>query len=116
MDKKDAARAFKALAQPTRLAAFRRLVAAGRTGLAAGDLAARLEVPHNTLSAHLSVLEGAGLIAGRTEGRMRRYAVDAAGVSALTGFMLADCCGGRPELCLPAGCAEPPAHREETGA
>ncbi len=42
-------------------------------GVAAGELARVLAVPHNTLSAHLGVLERAGLIAGERHGRSIIY-------------------------------------------
>ncbi|MGD8347448.1 MAG: helix-turn-helix domain-containing protein, partial [Lysobacterales bacterium] len=44
------------LAQETRLSAFRVLVAAGQDGLPAGEIAAQLGVPANTLSFHLKEL------------------------------------------------------------
>ena len=52
---------FAALGQETRLAAFRRMKDAGSVGIPAGELARSLGVPHNTLSAHLTVLVNAGL-------------------------------------------------------
>ena len=54
--------AFAALAQPTRLDVFRLLVEHEPDGLAAGDIARRLNVPHNTMSTHLATLTRAGLI------------------------------------------------------
>ena len=42
--------AFSALAQSTRLAAFRLLVKQEPDGLPAGEIARRLGVPHNTMS------------------------------------------------------------------
>jgi len=65
MDKTSAARAFSALAQETRLDVFRMLVRAGSDGMAAGDIARAAGVPHNTMSAHLSVLANAGLVGAR---------------------------------------------------
>ncbi|MFL1461670.1 ArsR/SmtB family transcription factor [Roseococcus sp. DSY-14] len=102
MDENSAILALDALAQPTRLAAFRRLVAAPAEGLPAGELARVLAVPHNTLSTHLSALARAGLLRANREGRVVRYAADPAGIRALLGFLLHDCCGGRPELCRPS--------------
>lgn len=101
MDEKRAIEALAALAQPTRLAAFRRLAAAPAEGLPAGALADALDVPHNTLSTHLAALSRAGLLRATRDGRMIRYATDPAGIRALWGFLLRDCCGGRPDLCLP---------------
>lgn len=97
----DAVQAFTALAQDTRLAVFRLLVEAGPSGIAAGEVARQLGVPHNTMSTHLAVLARAGLIASRRESRSVIYAADMSGVRALLDFLLSDCCKGRPEICAP---------------
>jgi DNA-binding transcriptional ArsR family regulator len=101
MESSDATLAFAALSQPTRLDAFRLLVAAEPDGLAAGELARRLAVPQNTLSAHLAVLARAGLVTGERRSRQIIYRVELPGVRELALFLLRDCCGGRPELCEP---------------
>src|ERR671926_501198 len=56
METEEAVLALAALSQQTRLEAFRTLVRHEPDGVAAGDLARLLEVPSNTLSAHLSIL------------------------------------------------------------
>jgi DNA-binding transcriptional ArsR family regulator len=101
MDKSEAMSAFAALAQPTRLAVFRLLMEAAPDGLAAGAIAGALGTPHNTLSTHLGILARAGLIRVRRESRMMIYSADTAGAQALVAFLLDDCCGGRPDVCLP---------------
>ncbi|MDP6951870.1 MAG: helix-turn-helix domain-containing protein, partial [Alphaproteobacteria bacterium] len=58
MESKAAVSALSALAQETRLAVFRRLVAAGPAGLSPGHLAEALSVPAATLSFHLKELHG----------------------------------------------------------
>ncbi len=58
-----------ALAQDTRLEAYRLLVRYHPFGLSAGDIARLLAVPHNTLSTHMAALQGAGLVRSRREGR-----------------------------------------------
>ncbi len=88
-----------ALAHPTRLAAFRQLVRAGPSGLAAGEAARLLNVPHNTLSGHLAELAQAGLVESRRDGRSVVYSADLDGLARLVGFLVDDCCGGRPEAC-----------------
>ena len=35
------------------------------------------------------------------DGRTVRYHADHAGISGLLGFLLEDCCGGKPDLCQP---------------
>ncbi|MEC9434612.1 MAG: metalloregulator ArsR/SmtB family transcription factor [Pseudomonadota bacterium] len=101
MDRIDALAAFAALGQPVRLDVFRLLIQAGEDGLPAGDIAGRLDVRHNTLSANLAVLLQARLVRNRREGRTIRYFADLDGLRRLLGFLLEDCCGGRPEICRP---------------
>jgi len=48
-----------ALAQPTRLMTFRPLVEREPDGVAAGELAKLVDVPQNTMSAHLATLSQA---------------------------------------------------------
>ncbi len=113
-----AVQAFAALAQESRLAAFQLLVRAGAAGLPAGDIARALDVPHNTLSTHLSTLTRSGLVRSRRESRSIIYSVDFHGTRALLAFLLEDCCQGAPELCSPAidsvlaGCCAPPSKGE----
>ena len=93
--------AFAALAQPTRLEAFRLLVKEEPHGLPAGEIARRLDVPHNTLSTHLAVLTQAGLISVERHGRSMIYRVELTAVRQLVLFLLKDCCNGKPDLCAP---------------
>ncbi len=97
----DCVRALSALAQESRLEAFRLLVRSGADGLPAGEIARALAVPHNTMSAHLSVLANAGLVAARRRGRSVIYAVAFARVRDLLAFLVEDCCRGKPEVCAP---------------
>lgn len=101
MESNHALSAFSALSQPTRLDVFRLLIRAGQDGMAAGEIAAALDVRQNTLSANLSVLLQSGLVRNRREGRSIRYFADMDGIRDLLGFLMQDCCGGRPELCAP---------------
>ena len=99
MKSKDALAALSALSQETRLAVFRRLVTAGPQGAAAGALAKALKVTAPTLSFHLKELEHAGLIRQRRESRSIIYAANYDRMRALLGYLMEDCCGGRPEIC-----------------
>ncbi|MCI1271611.1 MAG: ArsR family transcriptional regulator [Sphingobium sp.] len=101
MESKQAVATLSALAHDTRLDLFRLLVKAGDGGLAAGAIADALHVAPSTLSHHLTLLEGAGLISARRESRHIFYAVAVPAVRALLGYLTEDCCGGRPELCAP---------------
>jgi arsenate reductase len=91
--------AFAALAHEDRLAAFRTLIRAGPAGIASGHLAARLGIPPTRMSFHLAALEHSGLVHARRDGRQVLYAVDVGAVRDLVGFLTAECCGGRPDLC-----------------
>lgn len=87
-------RALAALAQETRLDAFRLLVQAEPDGLAAGDLAARLDISPPALSFHLRGLEHAGLIHARQQGRFIYYSADYAAMQSLVDFLTENCCSG----------------------
>jgi ArsR family transcriptional regulator, arsenate/arsenite/antimonite-responsive transcriptional repressor len=102
MEIKNAVIALSALAQETRLATYRVLVAAGEEGLPAGEIAAQLGVPPATLSFHLKELAHAGLVSSRSEGRFVIYAADYAAMTGLIAYLSEECCGGQPELCLPS--------------
>jgi DNA-binding transcriptional ArsR family regulator len=71
------------------------------SGLPAGGIAKLLDVPHNTMSSHLSILSRTGLISGMRDGRSIVYRVDLAMVRGFFVYLLKDCCDGRPELCQP---------------
>ncbi|MGE0667940.1 MAG: ArsR/SmtB family transcription factor [Sphingomonadales bacterium] len=108
-----AIQALSALAQDSRLRVFRLLVQQGPDGMAAGDIARELDLPASTLSTHLSVLSNAGLVASTRHSRSIVYAIDVAAMRDLLGFLVEDCCRGRPEVCTPlldsvmAGCCAP---------
>jgi DNA-binding transcriptional ArsR family regulator len=101
MDQMQAIAALAALGQPTRLDAFRLLVQREPDGISAGELARNLEVPQNTLSAHLSVLSHAGLVRGERHSRSIVYRADLNRFRELVEFLLKDCCGGHSEICDP---------------
>jgi DNA-binding transcriptional ArsR family regulator len=101
MEDQNAIEALSALAHPTRLQVFKLLVQAGAVGVPAGEVARQVGVPVTTMSTHLGILTRAGLINARRESRLVYYALDIDGTKALFLFLLADCCGGRPDLCQP---------------
>ncbi|WP_042411038.1 metalloregulator ArsR/SmtB family transcription factor [Streptacidiphilus carbonis] len=69
----DEAGAFRALADPTR----RQILEDLRGGeLAAGEIAARFAISAPSISRHLGVLRGAGLVTERREGNRIIYALD----------------------------------------
>lgn len=101
MEIKVAIASLSALAHEGRLATFRMLVQAGPDGIAAGEIARRLDAPPNTLSANLKVLTHAGLLASRREGRSIIYSARFDQMSQLLGYLMEDCCGGSAEICAP---------------
>jgi DNA-binding transcriptional ArsR family regulator len=101
MDMTAAVSSLSALAHEGRLAGFRLLVKAGPDGMAAGDIARKLDTAPNTMSAQLLVLSNAGLVHARREGRSIIYVVDFDRMAALLQFLARDCCNGRPEICAP---------------
>ncbi|WP_114090018.1 helix-turn-helix transcriptional regulator [Thalassospira profundimaris] len=101
MDTNEIIDTFTALSQITRLKAFRLLVRHEPDGLPAGELARLLDVPHNTMSAHLGVLSRSGLITSKRQGRSIIYRASLARMNDVVAFMVNDCCAGHPELCQP---------------
>lgn len=98
MELKDAVTGLSALAHEGRLSVLRLLMQAGQDGLAAGEIARRIEVLPNTLSANLSVLSHAGLIEPHREGRSIIYTASYPDMLDLLGYLIKDCCAGRPEI------------------
>jgi DNA-binding transcriptional ArsR family regulator len=101
MDTSRALEALSALAQESRLKVFRLLVQRGPEGMAAGNIARRLKIPHNTLSSHVGILTRAKLVKSRKESRSIIYSVDLEGTRELLSFLVEDCCRGKPEICRP---------------
>lgn len=101
MDNITAIAALGALAQTTRLETFRLLVRYEPDGIPAGELARLIDVPQNTMSAHLATLSRAGLVTSERQSRSIIYRADLNGLRELTLFLLKDCCGGSTELCAP---------------
>lgn len=93
--------ALAALAQPTRLAIYRALVARGPEGLAAGEVAVKLKVSPATLSFHFKTLSHAGLIESRQEGRFVFYSANFAVMNGMVAYLTENCCGGNSDACKP---------------
>jgi ArsR family transcriptional regulator len=101
MEKTSAVAALSALAHDGRLDIFRLLVRAGADGMAAGEIARVTDAAASTLSANLAILSRAGLVASRRDGRSIIYAAAYDRMRDLLGFLMEDCCAGRPEICAP---------------
>jgi len=76
--------------------------------MAAGEIARALNVPHNTMSSHLSILSNVGLVTSKRRGRSIVYAIDLIGTHALLAYLMEDCC--RP-TCDPSSGMNLPARR-----
>lgn len=101
MDVNHAVIALSALSQETRLRVFKLLIEYGPEGTPAGQLSEQLEIPHNTLSFHLSHLSHAGLVKSHRQGRSILYAANSAAIESLLSFMAENCCarGKAPDCC-----------------
>jgi ArsR family transcriptional regulator len=107
MEKSNVIDALAALAQENRLDAYRLLVQAGPDGITAGEIAATLGLPPNTLSFHLDRLRQSGLVTVRRSGRSMIYAARYETMNALIGFLTENCCGGQTDQCAPVGACAP---------
>jgi DNA-binding transcriptional ArsR family regulator len=94
METKKAVAALSALAQPTRLAAFRLLIEAGPEGMPAGAIGEKLDLAPATLSFHLAGLTRAGLAQSRQEGRFVIYSANFESMNSLVAFLTENCCQG----------------------
>ncbi len=77
---------------------FRLLVRHGNTGLPAGQIAQELGVNATTLSRHLALMEGAGLVGSERQMRSIIYRVDFGAARSLMSFLMEDCCAGDPRI------------------
>lgn len=96
-------KALSALAQPTRLAIYRLLVARGPEGMAAGQVAEKLRVSPATLSFHFRALSHAGLLNSRQDGRFVYYAANFAVMNGMVEYLTENCCGGNADACRVPG-------------
>lgn len=95
MDNKTAVIILTAIAHDTRLSAFQLLARSEPHGLAAGEVARRLDVPQNTMSVHLATLAQAGLVRWERHSRHKIYRADCERLTALTLFLAEHCCAGK---------------------
>lgn len=103
MNKEIATKLFESLASGVRLDIFRLLVKQAPTGLVAGEIASELALPPTNLSFHLKAMTHAGLVNVTQEGRYQRYRANLTVMQSLIDYLTAECCSGKPELCLDSG-------------
>lgn len=108
MEESNAVTALGALAHPTRLAVFRFLLRAAPEARSAGVVSQALAIAPATLSFHLAELRRAGLITSRRERQSILYAANDSAMRELLGYLMDDCCQGRPEICAPLLPLQPP--------
>ena len=101
MKKEQTIEAFSALAQPTRMDAFKLIVMHEPDGIAAGEVSGLLDVPQNTMSTHLAILLRAGLISSERQSRSIIYRANFVNLREAINFLLKDCCAGHPDICAP---------------
>lgn len=113
MDETQAVQALAALAQSSRLAVFKALVVAGRSGRTPTELAAALSLTGPALSFHLKELLHAGLVTQERDGRHLIYRAALTHMNALLDYLTENCCEGQsctevtdPECrsCAPGKC------------
>ena len=92
-------KALAALAQPTRLAIYRLLVARGPEGMAAGQVAEKLKVSPATMSFHFKTLSHAGLLDCGQDGRFVYYAANFTVMNGMVEYLTENCCGGNASAC-----------------
>ncbi len=98
-------RALAALAQESRLAVYRLLVARGPQGLSAGAIGEKLGILPATLSFHLKELANTGLLTALPQGRFVIYSANFENMNDLLAFLTDNCCGGNP--CTPVAACKP---------
>jgi ArsR family transcriptional regulator, arsenate/arsenite/antimonite-responsive transcriptional repressor len=101
MEKQLTIDAFAALAQTTRLDAFKLIVMHEPDGIPAGEISRILNIPQNTMSAHLGILSRSGLISSERQSRSIIYRADFESLRGAINFLLKDCCAGHPDICVP---------------
>jgi ArsR family transcriptional regulator, arsenate/arsenite/antimonite-responsive transcriptional repressor len=101
MNAKQAVTALGAIAHDHRLAIYRMLVEKGPDGLAAGEIAGKLDMPPSSLTFHLQQMLHAGLVSQRRLGRQLIYAADFTAMNGLVSYLTENCCGGAAS-CAPA--------------
>jgi len=104
MNNQSAITLLSSIANEARLAIFRRLVQAGKDGLAAGAISEELSIPNSTLSFHLKELSHTGLINAKQESRFIYYSANYAAMNDLLAYLTENCCAGEQACCPEISC------------
>lgn len=97
MDEAKAVQGLSALGNESRLAIFRLLVRAGKSGTRTGQIGRELGIPLSTLAHHLDRLSRAGLISQQKSGREVICTARYKTLNAITNYLNEKCCEGLPE-------------------
>jgi len=89
------------LGHPQRISVFRMLMRRFPNSVPAGELASELGIKPSTLSNYLNALQRTGLVKQERSGTSLLYSVEMKNVQNMLGFLLNDCCRGRPDICMP---------------
>ena len=84
--------AFSSLSQETRLRVFKLLIEYGSDGLIPGKIAAKLKIPDNTLSFHLSHMSRSNLVTSKKAGRSITYFANSDFVDEIISYLQENCC------------------------
>ena len=105
MEIREAVQRLGALAHETRLSVFRLLVRRGTIGLAAGEIATRMDISPPNASFHLAELARVGLVTARRDGRSVIYTVDFSSIASLVGSEMCirdrNCCAEETQSVVP---------------
>jgi predicted transcriptional regulator len=99
MNQSNAIKCFSAIAHDGRLSLIKRLIKAGPSGMASGDLAKAEGVNTTTASAQLLVLANSGLVSSTRQGKQIIYAAQYDRFQHLANFLMTECCAGDPHDC-----------------
>ena len=91
-----AASLLSQLGNITRLKIVRELVRAGDAGKPVGEIRNVLDIPHSTLSHHLSHLRNVGLVRQEREGTVLRCFVNYDHIDGIVSFLTQECCVADP--------------------
>ena len=94
---------LEALGHPVRLTIYRFLVRAGEQGRPVGAIQEEVGIPASTLSHHLKLLEGVGLVDRRREGTSHFCSANYRGMDDLLGFLTEECCADSATAHPPGG-------------
>lgn len=80
------------LGHSTRLMIYRELIKAGNAGIAVGEIKKTLDIPHSTLSHHISRLMKVGLVRQQRDGRTLFCIAECDALDDVLNFLTEECC------------------------